>query len=83
MPAPSVPFSPNETRSVSTPRTCAGRRVLHRGVSKPRQLSAPLCVRLDGKRKGWARLLSHLMQNRHGVRAGLKSLGRTACRWAT
>jgi hypothetical protein len=34
------------------------------------------CARRVLKRKGWARLLSHLFQNKRGFRSGVRSLGR-------
>ena len=34
------------------------------------------CARRALKRKGWARLLSHLFQNKRGFRSGVRSLGR-------
>ena len=34
------------------------------------------CARQALKRKGWARLLSHLFQNKRGFRSGVRSLGR-------
>ena len=34
------------------------------------------CARRALKRKGWARLLSHLFRNKRGFRSGVRSLGR-------
>ncbi len=50
---------------------------LHLYIEPPLELTlCKVCARLLSKRKGIARLLSHLFHNKRGFRFGLRSLGR-------
>lgn len=62
-------------------RALERRDVFRRGLSRPAPPAASLSAEHTSRRKGWARLLSHLLQNRRGFRVGVKSLGRAASNW--
>ena len=81
MPAPAALLSLNEIIHTSLRQPRGRPTVFRRGVSEPATLPAPLPGGRAARRKGWARLLSHLLLNRRGFRAGVKSLGRMACNW--
>jgi hypothetical protein len=82
MSATTAPFSSNQPPLVSHKRAHTQGHILRRSVSKHARLSAHLSERCEETRKGLARILSHILKNRRGLRCGIKSLSRMACCWA-